>query len=99
MKFYMIREVNGGWLPQGQSNYTSAEPTTIAPPRLFTEERSAKISLSIWRKGEQRKYRHSSYNAYTGDHDYDEEIETIPKPERLKMNMVVEPVQLAPWQP
>lgn len=96
MKYYIIREQDGGWLPQRMANFTSSEPTTVEPPRLFVEERSAKISLSMWRKGEHHK-EHRGGGSFNDD--YEEWIEITPIPRRLRMKMEVVPIQITPYQP
>lgn len=57
-----------------------------AQPRLFTEERAAKIFLTTWLKGRWKCYRSGSYD------DYDEEVYIEKDPNRTVIDMEIVPV-------
>lgn len=59
-----------------------------AQPRLFSEERAAKIFLTSWLKGRWKCYR--SGGGY--DFDYDEEVYIEKDPNRTALDMEIVPV-------
>lgn len=84
---YAIREHGtNNFLPEinGRGNsFVNPTPIDKSKPRLFPQERNARIALSHWRKGE----------LHTDRSDLGNEHTTLkPRPDRLVLNMVVVPV-------
>lgn len=63
MKFWAIRRPSdGAFLPEVRKGYTYSEPRFDLPPRLFTEERFAKLALTHWLRGTLEVHTTSSFS-------------------------------------
>ncbi len=73
-----------------QYGHSFSEPTSIeeAQPRLFFTDKSVKAALTSWLQGEHRKTRSGGYS-YSGEYDYEEFIDVIPKKDRKRENMEI----------
>lgn len=90
--FIIVDEATGEWLPQTKGGFTGVEPTKAEPPRLYVDETSAKISLSIWKRGWLQQRVSKDYSYFGGDTEVWNE--TTKQPHRLKMKMAVIPVSV-----
>lgn len=78
--YYMIRQESTGFLfPATGRGSTDAEFTPHGVPRLFHSRHAAKQCLDWWLKGSTKAIR-TGGGAWE---DFDEYLETTPRPERL----------------
>jgi hypothetical protein len=92
MKYFAIYHIpSEGYLPQRskgrKSGYTHDEPSTIAPPRLFTNTPGAKQALRWWLRGAVR---------IDGWDEGEENIVITPQVHRKKEDMLIIEVDLFP---
>lgn len=89
--FYAIRQKGTQkCLPElGRGGKTWLEPVIGLPPRLFCDERAAKVALTWWLRGITTVTRTRDWDGY-----YDEAWHTEPEPHRKAEDMEVIPITL-----
>lgn len=90
--FYMIsNKDNTLWLPHVGRGATFAEPTDMAPPRLFRQAYMANSALTWWLKGAVTQvYIEGDYRSMLEP----SHLRTVPRPERADLGMHVQLVTL-----
>jgi len=101
-KYYAIRRKSDGFVipePSGRNGRGGSFAEPIDPTddafkmRIFYSERSAKIALNTWLKGEFHFSSETTYD-WEGNRDDYETVNIVSKPERKKEDMEVFPVKL-----